>query len=155
MTIHEVPWEWVGWSRCSMEVALGGLSLGLPCILRASVSAQLEQPERQCSPQRKSSPPVGSVQELECGGRFPCSGCEDPPHRPIWDLNIGKCHQVRKSLYLNRLLAVFGGLGSRTVFAPSMAMWGDADWQGGWRTGFLRMRHSRVFLIHKEPPAPW
>lgn len=49
-------------------------------------------------------------------------GCENLPHRPIWDPNIGKCHKVRKLLYLNKLLAVFGGLGSRTVFSLSMVM---------------------------------
>lgn len=49
-------------------------------------------------------------------------GCEIPPHKPIWDPNTGKCHHVRNLPYLNKLLAVFAGLGSRTVFFPSMAM---------------------------------
>lgn len=49
-------------------------------------------------------------------------GCENPLHRPIWDPNIGKCHKVRNVPYLNKLLAVFAGLGSRTVFFPLMAM---------------------------------
>lgn len=48
--------------------------------------------------------------------------CESPPHRAIRDPNIGKCHKVRNLPYLNKLLAVFAGLGSRTVFFPSMAM---------------------------------
>lgn len=45
-------------------------------------------------------------------------GCENLPPRSIWDPNIGKCHKVCKLLYLNKLLAVFGGLGSRTFFSP-------------------------------------
>lgn len=59
-------------------------------------------------------------------------GRENPPHR-IWDPNTGKCHNVRNLPYLNKLLAVFAGLGSRTVFFPSVAMQGDAGRAGGGR----------------------
>lgn len=47
------------------------LHLGLPLILEASTSAQLEQAMGEYSPQRKSSVPVGTLQELMCGAHFP------------------------------------------------------------------------------------
>lgn len=51
------------------------LHSGLPLILRASVSAQLEQAMRECPPQRKPSLLVATLQELVCGEHFPREGC--------------------------------------------------------------------------------
>lgn len=56
-------------------------------------------------------------------------GCENPPHRPIWDPNVRKCHKVRNLPYLNKLLAVFAGLGSRTVSLLS-PRWHCREMQG-------------------------
>lgn len=89
--MYGVPSEWVGvaevaWDVLQVRSWRAGLllavipmdpgvplHLGLPLILKASVSAQLEQAMR-VPPQRKSSLPVATLQELVCGEHFPREG---------------------------------------------------------------------------------